>query len=313
MAVTARPCLHREMADDLQSPESIRRLMFGIAYRMLGSVADAEDVVQDSFVRVEEARRDGAEITSERAYAATVATRTSIDLLRSARRRRVTYVGTWLPEPLVEDADPARQIEQDDTLTMAFMTLLEVLRPIERAVLVLREAFGFGYDEIAAAVGKSEAACRQIFSRASRAVRSATPQPSRSRGESRLAERLVAALRAGDVGSITALLSADVVFSADGGGKAPAISAPLAGRTAVARFLFGIARQAAKLGVGFEPTRSNAAEALRLVGPDGRVLGVLVVEERDSEIAAMYNQINPDKLHHLGDVGDGWALLREAR
>jgi RNA polymerase sigma factor (sigma-70 family) len=300
------------VADD-QAHEEIRRLMFGIAYRMLGSVADADDVVQDSFVRIEEARRDGVEIGSDRAYAATVATRMSIDLLRSARRRRESYVGTWLPEPIVEDADPARRVEQDDTLTIAFITLLDRLRPVERAVLVLREAFGFGYDEIAVIVGKSEAACRQVFSRASRAIQSEGPRPTHSRATGRLAERLVAALRAGDVASITALLSADVVFSADGGGKAPAISAPLAGRTAVARFLLGIARQAARVGVRFEPTRANAAEALRLVGPDDRVLGVLVMEARDGEISAMYNQINPDKLRHLGEVGDGWALLREAR
>jgi RNA polymerase sigma-70 factor (ECF subfamily) len=300
---------------DVEAHEAIRRLMFGIAYRMLGTVADADDVVQDSFVRIEEARRDGVDIASERAYAATVATRMSIDVLRSARRRRETYVGTWLPEPLVEDADPSRQIEQDDTLTIAFMTLLERLKPVDRAVLVLREAFGFGYDEIASIVGKSEAACRQIFSRASRAVRAekAPRSAGHARGARGVAERLVAALRAGDVESVAALLSSDVVFSADGGGKAPAISVPLTGRTAVARFLIGIARQAERVGVRMELARANAGDALRLIGPDDRLLGVLAIDAGAGQITAMFNQINPDKLRHLGEVGDGWALLRDAR
>jgi RNA polymerase sigma factor (sigma-70 family) len=296
-----------------QQTDAIRRLMFGIAYRMLGSVADAEDVVQDSFVRIEEARRDGVEIESERAYAATVATRLSIDLLRSARRRRESYVGTWLPEPLVEDADPALRIEEDDTLTIAFITVVERLKPVDRAVYVLREAYAFGYDEIAAIVGKTEAACRQIYSRAGRAVRAERPVTQSSRGAARLAERLVAAMRAGDVDAVATLLSADVVFSADGGGKAPAIAAPLHGRTQVARFLLGLARQASRVGGRMEPARANAEEALRLVGPDGALIGVMVLHDSAGEIAALFNQINPDKLRHLGPVGDAQALLRQAQ
>jgi RNA polymerase sigma factor (sigma-70 family) len=274
-------------------------------------VLEAEDVVQDAFVRMLRADTDVAELESSKAFAATVTTRIAIDTLRSARARRERYTGTWLPEPLVESSDlnPAWRIERDETMTIAFLTLLERLSPLERAVFVLREALGYSHSEIANVVQRSEAASRQLYSRATRTLADAgAPRGSGVGDNAKLAERFVRALRDGDVDGLERLLTADVMFSADGGGKAPAISKPLHGRTAVARFLLGLQRQAGQFGARMQLASANADAAFKLLAPNGDLLGVLALEIRDGEVAGFYNQISPDKLHHLGHVGDINAL-----
>ena len=292
---------------------TLRPLMFSIAYRMLGSVADAEDVVQTGMLRIHERTRGGDPIERPDAFASTVATRLSIDALRSAHRAREMYVGPWLPEPLLaDDADPAHRIEQDETVSVAVLTMLERLGPVERAVFVLREALGFDYTEIAAIVERDPAACRQIMHRARARV---TAGGARFDADDADAARLVGAflqaLREGDVDGVVRVLSDDVVFTADGGGKAPAIQRPMTGDVAVARFLIGLMRRGAVLGVGVEPTIANAEHSVRFRGADGATLSVLTLHVEDGRIRALANQLNPDKLQHLAPVGDLFALLRD--
>ncbi|MFH5824296.1 RNA polymerase sigma-70 factor [Georgenia sp. AZ-5] len=298
------------MADLAALHDRLRPLMFSVAYRMLGSVADAEDVVQEAFVRLHRAFA-GEVIDSPEAFATTVTTRLALDALRSARRRREHYVGTWLPEPLVAaDPDPAHRQELDDTVSVAFLAVLERLSPAERAVFLLREVFGYGYGEIAQVVGRNETACRQLMARARRHVAEARPRyESSRRRRAELAEAFFAAARDGDLPALERVLAEDVTFHADGGGRAPAIRAPLRGRVPVARFVRGLARRAAPLGVRLEVTGGGGQPAAVLRGPDGAVLGVLGVDVADGQITAVYNQINPDKLGHLGPVGDMYALL----
>jgi RNA polymerase sigma-70 factor (TIGR02957 family) len=294
--------------------DQLRPLMFSVAYRMLGSVAEAEDVVQDAFLRMHKSMLNGGRPESPEAYATTVATRLAIDTLRSARHRRETYVGSWLPEPLVESDgdDPAWQIEMDETVSLAFLVILERLSPVERAVFLLRDVFGYGYADVARVVGKSEANCRQQLRRARRRIDAARPRfEARSEEHRALTERFLTAVREGDVGGLERLLADDVVFHADGGGKAPAIQEPLHGVTRVARFLTGLVRRGEPLGVRMEPALANGQPALRLLGPDGVLLGVLGLEIAGGQVVALRNQINPDKLAHLGTVGNLNALMAE--
>lgn len=284
--------------------------MFSIAYRMLGSVAEAEDVVQEAFLRMYKSAPD--DLRSPDAYAATVTTRLAIDALRSAHRRREQYVGPWLPEPLVESegADPSWRLEMDETVSAAFLIVLESLSPVERAVFLLREVFGYGYTEVAAVVEKSEVTCRQLFHRARQHV-----QHSRTRFEpsteerDRLAERFFAAVRDGDLAGLEAVLANDVRFYADGGGKVPAVREPVSGPVQVGRFVLGLARQANRLGFRLEPVRANGHPGAQVSSPDGAVLGVVWLEIRAGRVRTVYNQINPDKLGHLGPVGDLTGLL----
>jgi RNA polymerase sigma-70 factor (TIGR02957 family) len=305
---------HQAVTDLAAAHDTLRPLMFSVAYRMLGSVAEAEDVVQDAFLRMHRSMRNGSRPESPEAYATTVATRLAIDTLRSARHRRETYVGTWLPEPLVEsDADdPAWQIEMDETVSLAFLVVLERLSPVERAVFLLRDVFGYAYSDIARVVGKSEANCRQQLLRARRHIDAARPRfEARSEEHRALTELFLTAVREGDVGGLERLLADDVVFHADGGGKAPAIQEPLHGVTRVARFLTGLVRRGEPLGVWMEPALANGQPALRLLGADGALLGVLGLEIAGGQVVALRNQINPDKLAHLGPVGDLNALMAE--
>ena len=291
--------------------EDLRPLLFSVAYRMLGSVTEAEDVVQEAFLRLH--RTDLDAVRSVDAFAVTVVTRLSIDTLRSARSRREQYVGTWLPEPLVEgpDADPVLRVEADEILSIAFLALLERLSPAERAVFVLREVFDHEYAEIASVLERSEAACRQLLRRARAAVAAGTPRfdPDPAR-RSALAAAFLAALREGEVDALEQLLADDVVFSGDGGGKAPAIRAPLHGRAAVARFLLGLARQGARAGAVLQPVVVNGQPGVRIATRDGALLGVLSLEIADGRVRSLSNQINPDKLRHLGPVGDFAGLDR---
>ncbi|WP_109506968.1 RNA polymerase sigma-70 factor [Nocardioides speluncae] len=292
--------------------DRLRPLMFSIAYRMLGSVAEAEDVVQEAFLRLHRSAQDGMEVDNLDAYATTVTTRIAIDTLRSARVRREQYVGPWLPEPIVaaDDGDPAHRFDLDETVSTAFLVLLEALTPVERAVFVLREVVGYEYDDIAEVVDKSATNCRQIFARARKRIEDGTPRfdPSRERRE-RLASQFVAALGEGDVAGLERLLADDVVFVGDGGGRAPAIRKPMAGALAVTRFLVGLMRQGERIDVRLELGDANGQPALLTRDAGGALLGVMTIDVDGGRITRLHNVLNPQKLGHLGPVGDLSALL----
>ncbi|HEY9411990.1 MAG TPA: RNA polymerase sigma-70 factor [Jiangellaceae bacterium] len=302
------------MTNLIAEHDSLRPLMFSIAYRMLGSVAEAEDVVQEAFLRMHKTDLEGTVVQRPEAFATTVTTRLAIDALRAARVRREEYVGPWLPEPVVGsvDTDPSHRIELDETVTTAFLVLLEQLAPVERAVFVLREVFDYGYPEIAAIIGKSEANCRQILVRSRQRIDADRPrfEPSPERRDE-LTRGFLAALAEGDVAAVERLLADDIVFVGDGGGKAPAIRTPMTGRTQVARFLVGLVRVGDRVGGRLELTEANGGPAARIVDRDGRLLGVLSIDIADGRVQALRNLINPDKLHHLGEVGDMNALLQD--
>jgi RNA polymerase sigma-70 factor (TIGR02957 family) len=293
--------------------DELRPVAFAIAYRMLGSVAEAEDVVQESLLRVHRALEAGERIASPRAYVATVATRLAIDELRSARARRETYVGEWLPEPLVARAadDPARQAETADSLSLAFLVLLESLTPEQRAVFLLRDVFDYGYDEIAAIVGKTEDNVRQLAARARRHLEERRPRFEASRAQrEELARRFFAAVQEGDVGSLEALLAHDVVLRGDGGGKVPALARALHGRSRVARTLLAWGRQAARIGrVTVRQVDVNGQPGALLIDPDERLIGVMALEIAGGQIQAVASVVNPEKLVHIGPVSDVRALL----
>ena len=299
------------MAITGETQEALRPLMFSIAYRMLGSVVDAEDVVQDAYLRLHEREIAGEEIRNPDAFAVTVTTRLAIDVLRSARRTREIYVGPWMPEPLPDDDDdPAHRIERDETLSFAFLAVLERLGPVERAVFLLREVFAYDYRAIGEVVDRDEAACRQILHRAKARVAERRPRfDGVDERDSALADAFFAALEAGDVDALVDRLADDVVFYGDGGGKAPAIQHPMHGAIAVARFLAGLVRRGSLVGVRFERRSVNGAPALWVRAPDGALLSVLMVEFNDGSAQVIANQLNPDKLAHLGLVGDTVALF----
>jgi RNA polymerase sigma-70 factor (ECF subfamily) len=283
--------------------EEFRPLMFSIAYRMLASASEAEDIVQEAFLRFHRESTAGTVIESPKAYLSTVTTRLAIDQLRSARVRRERYVGTWLPEPLVTDteSDVARHAEAADSLSMAFLVLLESLTPVERAVFLLREVFDYGYDEIADVVGKSEDNCRQIAVRARRQIESHKPrfEASRERREE-LARRFFAAVTEGDTDGLLALLAADVVAYGDGGGKAPALPKPVYGRDRVARLLLGVAARGARLGVrGARYVEINAQPGAIFLDPDGRPLSAVTLDIADGLVQTVRAVANPEKLRHL--------------
>jgi RNA polymerase sigma-70 factor, ECF subfamily len=293
---------HRDADDTYQE---LRPLLFAIAYRMVGSVTDAEDLVQEAFLRFHRATQDGTRVESPKAYLSAATTRLAINHLRSAHVRREQYVGTWLPEPIVTDPtdDPAQHAETADSLSMAFLVLLERLSPVERAVFLLREVFGYGYDEIARVVGKTEDNCRQLATRARRHVDADKPRFETSRKQrDELARRFFAAVEHGDTDSLVDVLAADVVMYGDGGGKAPAIAQPIHGHQRVARFLLGLARQARQLGVRMQPTEINGQPGALALDPDGRLTGALALDIADGQVQAVRSIVNPDKLRHLGEV-----------
>jgi RNA polymerase sigma-70 factor (ECF subfamily) len=293
----------------------LRPLMFSIAYRMLASVGEAEDVVQDAFLRYQRALAEGAEIESPRAYLSTVVTRLAIDQLRSARVRRETYVGEWLPEPLLAgDADPAAHAEEADSLSMAFLLLLERLSPVERAVFLLHDIFGYGYDQVAAIVDKSEGNCRQLALRARNHIESEKPRFDASRKErDELAARFFAAVTDGELDSLVEMLAADVVVYGDGGGKAPQWAAPIVGAERVARLFGGLGGQLRELGITIQPRRVNGQPGAVFFDLEGRLTNVWSLDIVDGAVQTVRSVINPDKLRHLGPVADVRALLRERR
>jgi RNA polymerase sigma-70 factor, ECF subfamily len=288
-----------------------RPLMFSIAYRMTGSISDAEDIVQEAFLRLTRALRDGTSIDSPKAFLATVTTRLAISHLRSARVRRESYVGAWLPEPLLADPDPgpAERAEMSDSLSMAFLVLLESLTPTERAVFLLHEVFGYDYKEIAGITGKSETNCRQILVRARHHVDDGKPRFDASREQrDQVAHRFFEAAAGGDLSGLLELLAPDVVMVGDGGGKAWAMAEPISGAERVARLLFGLYRRAPKMGVRVEPAYVNGQPGAVTYDTQDRVVNVFALDIADGRVQTIRSILNPDKLHHLGPVSD--AALR---
>ena len=296
--------------------EEYRPLLFSIAYRMTGSVGDAEDLVQEAYLRMHRERQEGSEIESPKAFLTTVVTRLSIDHLRSARVRREEYVGEWLPEPLLVDPGPgpADHAEMGDTLSLAFLVLLESLSPIERAVFLLHEVFGYSYAEISDVVDKSEDNCRQIALRARRAVEAGQPRFDPSEEERmRVAEQFFAAL-SGDVDDIAAVLAEDVVMHGDGGGKAPAIAQPLEGAQRVAKFWSIIAKQGRRMGIVPEPALVNGQPGAVTRTADGEIVSVMALGIVDGKVQEIRSVVNPEKLKHLGEVVDDlYAMVRAVR
>ena len=290
-----------------------RPLLFSIAYGMTGSVGDAEDIVQDAFVGLTRARRAGTTIADPKAYLTTAVTRLGINHLRSARVRRETYVGDWLPEPVVVPADgpgPAEHAELADSLSMAFLVLLEALSPLERAVFMLREVFEYGYPEVARITGKTEVNCRQIFARARQRIAAggrgrdrAAPLARRAEGEE-LARRFFEAAAGGDMDALLGMLAPDVVLHADGGGKAQVIGKPLAGRQPVMRLLVSLLRRGRAVGASLRLAWVNGQPGAVLYDAEGRVVSVIELDVADGVVQAINSVVNPDKLGHLGPVSD---------
>src|SRR4051812_8988151 len=279
---------------------------------MVGIVSDAEDLVQEAFLRLHREQQEGRAIESPKGFLTTVITRLSIDHLRSARVRREEYVGEWLPEPLLVDPHPgpADHAEMSDTLSLAFLLLLESLSPLERAVFLLHDVFGYSYAEIAEVVGKSEDNCRQIAVRARRAVDAGRPRFDPSEEERRqVAERFFAALT-GEASDIAAVLSEDVVLHGDGGGKAPALARPLRGAGRVSRTFASWARQGWRVGATMDPASVNGQPGVVFRSADGKVISVLAFRVTDGKVSEIFSVVNPDKLRHIGEVADVAELLR---
>lgn len=294
--------------------DELRPSAFAIAYRMLGSVSEAEDVVQEGFLRLHRMRESGERIESPRAYLSTVVARLSIDRLRSAQARRETYVGEWLPEPLLAstDDDPARKAEMADSLSLAFLVLLESLSPEQRAALLLHEVFEEPYERVAQIIATSEENARQLVSRARRHVEERRPRFEVSREQlEQLATRFFAAAEGGDLEALEELLAHDVVLHGDGGGKAPAIAHTIHGRARVARTLIAGLRTAIRAGVTLRREEVNGQPGALFFDPEGRVAGVMILDVADGQIQGVSSIDNPDKLRHLGPVADLRALLRE--
>jgi RNA polymerase sigma-70 factor (TIGR02957 family) len=290
-----------------------RPLLFSIAYGMTGSVGDAEDIVQDAFLGLTRARQAGTEIADQKAYLATAVTRLGINYLRSARVRRETYVGDWLPEPVVVPADepgPAEHAELADSLSMAFLVLLEALTPVERAVFMLREVFGYGYSDVARITGKTEVNCRQIFARARQRIaaggdlRDSAPTLEQRAEVEELARRFFEAAAGGDMDALLGMLAPDVVLHGDGGGKAQAIGRPLAGRQRVTRLIAGLFRRGRLLDASLRLAWVNGQPGAVMYDAEGRVIGVIELDVAGGVVQAMHAVINPDKLGHLGPVSD---------
>jgi RNA polymerase sigma-70 factor (ECF subfamily) len=289
-----------------------RPLLFSIAYGMTGSVGDAEDIVQDAFVGLTRARQAGTVIADLKAYLTTAVTRLGINYLGSARVRRETYVGDWLPEPVVVpvgEPGPAEHAELADSLSMAFLVLLEALSPVERAVFMLREVFGYDYPAVARITGKTEVNCRQIFARARQHIAAGqagggVPAVTRRAEGEELARRFFDAAAGGDLDALLTMLSPDVVFLGDGGGKAQALGQPLSGRQRVLRLLSGLFRRGRVLGTSLRLAWVNGQPGAVTYDAEGRVVNVFALEIADGTVQAIRSVVNPDKLGHLGPVSD---------
>ena len=295
--------------------EELRPASFAIAYRMLGTVAEAEDVVQEALLRVHRATQEGEQIESPRAFVATVTTRLAIDELRSARRRRERYTGEWLPEPILTDGkdNPASHAEMADSLSMAMLVLLESLSPEQRAVLLLRDVFDYGYNEIAPIVGKSEDNVRQLARRARKHVEDGRPRFTTSREQrEELARKFFAAAEGGDLAGLEALLAHDVVLTGDGGGKVPALARSLRGRSRVARTLINWLKLGVHIpGASIRPAEVNGGPGALLLDGEDRLIAVWAIEISGNQVQSISSIVNPDKLDHLGPVMDWKSVLKQ--
>jgi RNA polymerase sigma factor (sigma-70 family) len=295
--------------------QELRPVAFAIAYQMLGSVAEAEDVVQEALLQVHQALQAGEQLVSPRALVATVTTRRAIDQLRSARVRREAYVGEWLPEPIITDGhdDPARHAEMADSLSLAMLVLLERLSPEQRAVL-LHEVFDYSYAEVAAILGKSQAGVRQLATRARRHLAQRRPRFQTTRQQrDELARRFFAAVEHGDLSGLEALLAHDVALTGDGGGKVPALARTLHGRSRVARMLLDWARLAARApGGSLRPVAVNGGPGALYLDAQQRLLALVALEVAGGLVTSVHAIVNPDKLTRLGPVGDFGSLRRSA-
>jgi RNA polymerase sigma-70 factor (ECF subfamily) len=286
-------------SDKTQAFETQRRALLGLAYRMLGSRAEAEDAVQDAYLRWHAI--DHAAIEEPRRYLSTIVTRLCLDRMKSARAQREVYTGQWLPEPVVDesfDADSASELAHD--LSVALMMTLERLSPLERAAFLLHDVFDFGFAEIAAALGRSEAACRQLAARAREHVRAGRPRFPSSRDEgNRLASAFRNAAESGDIQALTQLLAGDAVLYTDGGGKRPAAFNPIYGADKIVRFLAGVMRKNFSLPDSqIRPATVNGSAGFVMREADGS-MNTMAFEHRDGRITAIYLVRNPDKLRHV--------------
>jgi len=305
------------MTDSEGLLDELRPVSFAIAYRMLGSVSEAEDIVQEALLRVHQAVDAGEQIASPHAFVATVTTRLAINELNSARARRERYVGEWLPEPIITDGhdDPARHAETAESLSLAMLVLLESLSPEQRAVLLLRDVFDYGYSEIAAIVGKSEDNVRQLATRARGHVKQGRPRFHTTRDQrEELARRFFAAVEQGDVAGLEALLAHDVKLTGDGGGKVPALARSLRGRSLVAGVIAdGIRRFYELPGVSSRTVEVNGSPGALFLDGQQRLIGVMALDITDGRITNISSIVNPDKLAHLGPVADIESLLESER
>ncbi|HEY7325137.1 MAG TPA: RNA polymerase sigma-70 factor [Streptosporangiaceae bacterium] len=302
--------------------EKLRPLLFSIAYRMLGSVTEAEDIVQDAFVRYQAAVSDHGEPDSPKAYLSTIVTRLCIDHLHSARVRRESYAGEWLPEPLLTGpeslgrpaADPAAHAEQADSLSMAFLLLLERLSPLERAVFLLHDVFGYNYDETGAIVSRSPASCRQLAHRARQHVEAERPRfDVRAEQRNELAARFFEAVEDGDMAGLIRLLAADVEVHGDGAGVGISWRKPIVGREHVARLLGAVGKQLHAVQGSFRRVEVNGQPGALVLASDGSLIAVLTLDIADGEVQTFRSVLARDKLRHLGPLADIGALIEQRR
>jgi RNA polymerase sigma-70 factor (TIGR02957 family) len=295
----------------------LRPISFAIAYRMLGTVSEAEDVVQEALLRLHQTLQSGEQIASPRAFVATVTTRLAINELRSARARRERYVGEWLPEPIITDDshDPARHAETTDSVSLAMLVLLESLSPEQRAALLLHDVFDYEYPEIARIVGKSQDNVRQLATRARRHVEQRRPRFQTTRRQrDELARRFFAAAEHGDLAGLEALLAEDVVLTGDGGGKAPALARSLRGRNHVVRAVMSWFRLGGRVpGVSLRRVEVNGGPGAVILDAQQRLIAVMALDIVGGQVTGISSIVNPDKLAHLGPVGDLASLLKSAR
>ena len=279
--------------------EEHRGLLFTVAYEMLGSVADTEDVLQDSWLRWSDV--DRSEVRDARAYLVRLVTRQALNRLRTLKRRREAYVGPWLPEPLATTPDVADDVELADSMSIAMLVVLETLTPLERAVFVLREVFGFEYDEIATATDRTPEAVRQLASRARKHVQARRPRVEPPPDGDAVAQRFVEAAATGDVQRLLEVLAPDVVLTADGGGVIKAALRPISGADKVARFLSAVRPE--DLSIGMEWVQVNGAPGV-LVTVGGVLDSVVTLVVRDGLVREIYFVRNPAKLGHLAEPRD---------
>ncbi|WP_151477871.1 RNA polymerase sigma-70 factor [Streptomyces albicerus] len=292
----------------------LRPRAFAIAYQMLGSVSEAEDVVQEAFLRMHQTLQRDEPIASPRAYIATLATRLAIDQLRSARVRRESYVGEWLPEPMVTDPTPAEQAETADSLSLAFLVLLESLSPHQRAAFLLREVFEYPYTEVAEIIGTDVDSTRHLVARARNHLRTRRPRYHASRRQrEELTRRFFAAAEQGDLRALEVLLAQDVALHGDGGGKVPALGRPINGRGRVARTMLAGLAAFARLGGRIHVTEVNGQPGAMAYDAQDRLVGVMGLDIADDQIQAIHSIVNPDKLRHLDEVSDLGTRLRPGR